>query len=127
MHCSSAWLRPFSGGERMMREQRGLLGSESQNPLVWVIAIVVDEVGVTTIIEVGIGIIAAVGILATPRKPSPKDECADKYSDCMDSPLGKLVVDVRGKTLCESCRSLCQADGAWPSGVRAQRWHSCRY
>lgn len=121
-------VRPFSGGERMMREQRGPIGSESgsQNPLVWAFAIVVDEVGVTTLIEVGIGIIAAVGILATPRKPSPKDECTDKYTDCMASPLGRLVVDVYGKTLCATCRSLCQRDGAWPSGVKARRWYSCR-
>ncbi len=122
-------VRPFSGGERMTREQRGPIGSdsESQNPLVWVIAIVVDEVGVTAIIEVGIGIIAAVGILSTPRKPSPKDECTDKYTDCMDSPLGKLVLDVYGKTLCETCRSLCQSDGAWPSAVKmTHRWYSCR-
>ncbi len=122
-------VRPFSGGERMTREQRGPIGSESasQNPLVWVIAIVVDEVGVTAIIEVGIGIIAAVGILSTPRKPSPKDECTDKYTDCMDSPLGKMVVDVYGKTLCATCNERCIDKGEWPSAVKmTHRWHSCR-
>lgn len=112
----------------MTREQRGPIGSESesQNPLVWTIAIVVDEVGVTTLIEVGIGIIAAVGILSTPKKPTPKDECADKYSDCMDSPLGKVDVDVYGKSLCATCRDEGARYGGWPAGVRAQRWHLCR-
>ena len=111
-----------------MREQRGLLGSESQNPLVWVIAIVVDEVGVTTIIEVGIGIIAAVGILATPRKPSPKDECADKYTECMDSPLGRLQVNVRGETVCATCEKICIREGGWPMGFKPTGpWQTCRY
>lgn len=121
-------VRPFSGGERMMREQRGLVGSESesQNPLVWAFAIVVDEIGVTTLIEVGIGIIAAVGILATPKKPTPKDECTDKYSECMDSPLGNLQMNVRGETVCATCRRRCVEIGAWPSGVKlTHRWQTC--
>jgi hypothetical protein len=82
--------RPVSGGERMTRERRGPIGdSDSQNPFVLLGPMIVEAVGVQVIVEVGVGIIAAVATLVMPKKLPPKDECTDKYSDCMDSPLGK--------------------------------------
>ena len=119
--------RPFSGGERMTREQRGPIGSDSQNPVGWAIVFVIEEVGVDVLIEVGVGIIAAVATLAIPKKTPPDDECLDKYVACMDSLLGNLQMDVHGKSLCATCKELCDRDGAWPSGVKGtHRWYWCR-
>ena len=119
--------RPFSGGERMTREQRGLIGSDSQNPVAWALVLVVEEVGVDVLIEVSVGIIAAVATLVMPKKTPPDDECLDKYVACMDSRLADLVVDKRGTSLCHTCRLRCDNDGGWPSAVKVtQRWHSCR-
>ncbi len=122
-------VRPFSGGERMMRERRGPIGnSESENPFVLLGPFIVEAVGMEVIIEVGVMVIAAVATIVDPKKKDPKDECADKYSDCMDSPLGSLVVDKWGHSVCETCREICKKKngGEWPSGVKlTHRWQTC--
>lgn len=117
--------RPFSGGERMTREQRGALGdSESSNPLVLLGPMIVEAVGVEVIVEVTVGIIAAIGTILKP--PSPKDECIAKYAECMGSPLGRIQVDVRGITACASCQKQCLRDGSWPAGFEiTKRWQTC--
>jgi hypothetical protein len=118
--------RPFSGGERMKREQRGLVGSsDSENPLVLLGPFIIEAVGVEVIIEVGIGIIAAVGTLVWPLK-LPKDECLDKYVACMDSPLGNLQVEIHGTSVCATCKGLCERDGGWPMGFKPTGpWQTC--
>jgi hypothetical protein len=123
LHSRSS--RPFSGGERMMREQRGLIGSsDSENPIVFLGPFIVEAIGVDVLIEVGIGIIAAVGTLVLPKKPV--DECLDRYVACMDTPLGNIQVDVRGTTACETCRQRCRKMGAWPLAVLlTHRWQTC--
>ena len=118
--------RPFSGGERMQREQRALVGSnESQNPIVWAFAIALEAVEFDVVVQVVVGAIAAVGTLAQPRK-NPKDECIDKYDACMDTLLGRIQVDKRGTTVCASCLNLCIAQKLWPSGFEiTNRWQTC--
>ena len=120
-------VRPFSGGERMMRERRGPMGnSESENPFVLLGPFIVEAVGIEVIIEVGVMMIAAVGTLVEARQP--KDECLDKYEACMDTPLGSLVVDKWGHSVCETCREICKKKngGEWPSGVKlTHRWQTC--
>jgi hypothetical protein len=120
--------RPVSGGERMNRERRGPLGSsDSENPLVLLGPFIVEAIGVEVLIETGVMIVAAIGTLVEWKKKDPKDECLDKYVACQDTPLGNLVVDKWGHTVCETCRSLCQKDGFWPSGFqRTQGWQTCR-
>lgn len=117
---------PISGGERMRREQRGPLGSnESQNPLVWGFAILLEAVELEVVVQVFVGAIAAVGTIATSKK-DPKDDCLEKYVSCMDSPLGDFHMDVIGKTLCASCKDKCEREGVWPTGVKGtRRWHPC--
>lgn len=119
---------PVSGGETMRREQRGPLGSnESQNPLVWGFAILLEAVELEVVVQVFVGAIAAVGTIATSKKDPLKD-CLDKYVACQDTPLGKLQVDVWGTSVCESCRRLCTKKGAWPSGFdKAVGWQTCTW
>jgi hypothetical protein len=123
LHSRSS--KPFSGGERMMREQRGLVGSsDSENPIVFLGPFIVEAIGVDVLIEVGIGIIAAVGTLVLPK--STKDFCTDKYSDCMDTPLGNIQVNKWGETVCATCQKNCNNKGVWPLGViLSNRWQSC--
>ncbi len=120
--------RPFSGGEQMQRERRGPMGSSNaETPWVLLGPFVVEAIGVDVIIEVTVVIIAVVGTIVRPRK-KPKDECAEKYSECMDTPLGNRQVDKPGHSLCETCRQTCVNDEAWPWAVKVtQRWESCRY
>lgn len=120
--------RPFSGGERMQREQRALVGSnESQNPIAWVFVIALEAVEIDVVVQVFVGAIAAVGTLAQPRK-NPKDECTDKYDACIDTPLGSIQIDKRGTTVCASCLKRCVADEFWPSGFEITNgWQTCRY
>lgn len=109
----------------MTREQRAPLGSESDSSNPFVLWMVVEAVGVETLIEVGVGIIAVIGTIVL--KQDPKDECAAKYSNCMDSPLGNLVVDKHRHSLCETCRDRCVKEGGWPMAVLGfRKWHSCR-
>ncbi|HRI72412.1 MAG TPA: hypothetical protein PK156_49595 [Polyangium sp.] len=117
---------PVSGGERMTREQRGPIGSESDSNNPFVLWMVVEAVGVETIIEVGVGIIAAVGTLVL--KKDPREECLDKYEACQNTPLGRRQVDKWGTSLCETCRKLCvDMGGAWPLGVvTTSGFKSCR-
>lgn len=116
---------PFSGGERMTRERRGPLGdSESSNPLVLLGPIIVEAVSVEVIIEIAVGIIAAIGTISRP--PSLKDKCLDKYVQCIASPLGRIEVDVRGTTACASCQQQCLTEGSWPTGFMiTKRWQTC--
>ncbi len=117
---------PVSGGERMTREQRAPLGSESDSSNPFVLWMVVEMVGVDVIIEVGVGAIAAVGTLVTSKRK--KNMCRDKYEECMDTPLGNVSVDVKGTTLCATCLKFCVDNGAWPPAVLVTSgWESCRY
>jgi hypothetical protein len=120
---------PVSGGERMTRERRGPLGSESDSQNPFVLWGIVEMVGVDVLIEVGVGAIAAIGTLVIPRKKDPNEECLDKYVACMDSPLGNLVVDKRRHSLCQTCWNICLTNkGEWPAGVElTNRWQSCSY
>ncbi len=118
--------RPFSGGERMQREQRALVGShESQNPIVWAFAIALEAVEFDVVVQVVVGAIAAVGTLAQPRK-NPKKDCVAKYVSCIASPLGSMVVNVHGESVCATCQTLCKRNGEWPSGFQTtQHWQTC--
>lgn len=120
--------RPFSGGERTQREQRALVGSnESQNPIAWAFVIALEAVEFDVVVQVFVGAIAAVGTLAQPRK-DPKDECIDTYDRCMETPLGRIQVDIKGTTVCASCLDRCIAQELWPSGFKIlNRWQTCRY
>jgi hypothetical protein len=125
LHSRSS--RPFSGGERMMREQRGLIGSsDSENPIVLLGPFIVEAVGAEVLIQVWVGFLAAVGTLVLPK--STKEVCLDKYEACMDSPLGNLVVDKHGHSVCHTCWNVClNKMGQWPLGViLTNRWQSCR-
>ncbi len=121
-------VRPFSGGERMMRERRGPIGnSESENPFVLLGPFIVEAVGMEVIIEVGVMVIAAIATIVDPKKKDPKDECADEYTECMASPLGRLQVNKWGETVCATCQKICNRKGGWPLGVELTgRWQSCR-
>ncbi len=62
----------------MRREQRGPLGSnESQNPILWGLAIGLEAVEFEVVVQVFVGAIAAVGTLAQPRRNPKKDSEAD--------------------------------------------------
>lgn len=112
-----------------MREQRGPLGNnDSQNPIAWALFLVLEGVEVEISIDVLIGALVAVGTLAMPRRKDPDEECLDKYVACQATPLGKLQVDVYGKTVCASCYTLCLDEGTWPSGFGKTRgWQTCRW
>lgn len=116
---------PVSGGERMTRERRGPLGeSESQNPLVWLGPFIVEAVGIEVIMEVFVGTIAAVGTIVTKKK---KKTCVDEYVACQETPLGSIQVDVRGSSVCDTCRKICVNEGSWPLGFEAVwGWQTCR-
>lgn len=118
---------PVSGGERLTREQRRSLGSnDSQNPLAWVFLVVLEAVEIEVTIQVLVGAIAAVGTIATSTKKDPKDECKDKYDACQDTPLGDLMGNVRGMSVCGTCFDKCRKEGEWPLGFkRLNRWQSC--
>lgn len=117
---------PISGGEKMRREQRGPLGSnESQNPLVWGFAILLEAVELEVVVQVFVGAIAAVGTIVTSKK-DPKKDCLDKYVACQGSPLGKLQVDKFGHSVCQTCWQKCRDEGAWPMGFeKTIGWQTC--
>ena len=120
---------PFSGGERMMRERRGPLGdSESSNPLVLLGPIIVEAVSVEVIIEVSVGIIAAIGTILQPKK-DPKEECLDRYVECMDTYFAGKDGPVKGTSRCAWCQKVCNDNnGVWPLTVSATvGTRSCQY
>lgn len=121
---------PVSGGERRRREQRAPMASESESPRIFLGPMIVEAVGIEVIIQVGVGIIAAVATLVDTTEKNPKDRCRDHYVSCMDTPLGSMRMgEKKGASRCEWCRKKCQDNGGdWPLTVDAavgQR--SCKY
>ncbi len=120
---------PVSGGEHMTREQRGPIGSESDSSNPIVLWIVVEAVGVETLIEVGVGIIAVIGTLVLPREKSPREKCQEPYGDCLMSSVASRRGSVHGHTLCLWCFEACVGNGGtWPAsvpGIGKNVWHSC--
>ncbi|HRI72466.1 MAG TPA: hypothetical protein PK156_49865 [Polyangium sp.] len=120
---------PVSGGERMRREQRGPLGSESESSNPFVLWMVVEAVGVETLIEVGVGVIAAIATIVVPREKSPREKCQEPYSDCLMSSVASRRGSVHGHTLCLWCFEACVGNGGtWPTsvpGIGKNVWHSC--
>lgn len=119
--------RPVSGGERMMREQRAMLNSESENPLVLLAPWVIESVGIDMIVQVGVGIIAAIGTIATSPK---RDECQERYMDCLITDKGSQWGSVPKHSVCLWCRDSCKGNGGvWPASVpgMGKRPISCDY
>ncbi len=119
--------RPVSGGERMMREQRATLNSESENPLVFLAPWVIEAVGIDMIVQVGVGIIAAIGTIATSPK---RDECQERYMDCLMTDKGSQWGSVPKHSVCLWCRDSCKGNGGvWPASVpgMGKRPISCEY
>jgi hypothetical protein len=122
--------RPVSGGERMMREQRGLLGSsDSENPLVLLGPVIVEAVGTQAIIEIGLMIVAAVATIVDPPEQTPEEKCIDRYVDCQMTDMGRKRGHLKGHSRCQWCFIACKnAKGVWPSRAQgAVSTVSCEY
>lgn len=110
--------RPFSGGERMNRERRGPIGSESKPGIVWLGPIIVEMVGIEVIIQVGLGVIAAVATIVDTTDKEPRDECQEHKSNCLASALQSRPGSLRGSSMCLWCEEQCKKNGGvWPTKV----------
>lgn len=84
--------------------------------------------GVEVIIEVSVGIIAAIGTILQPKK-DPKEECLNRYVECMDTNFAAKDGPVKGTSQCAWCQKVCNDNnGVWPLTVQATvGMRSCQY
>jgi len=74
------------------------------------------------------GIIAAIGTILQPKK-DPKEECLNRYVECMDTNFAAKDGPVKGTSRCAWCQKVCNDNnGVWPLTVQATvGTRSCQY
>jgi len=113
-----------------MRERRGPIGSDSENPLVLLGPVIVESVGVEVILEIGLAIVAAIATVVDPPEKDPKEECHEEFLQCLMTDLADQSGHQPKHTRSRWCEEACvRANGVWPSRTLGpgNRTVSCAY